>query len=135
MRRVVVTGIGLVTSLGVGIEENWKKLIAGKSGLSKIERFDTSHVPCKIAGEIKHGEGEGQFNQLNYLTNKDIKKMDYFITYGMVAGILAVEDSGWMPTDQDDLDMTGVMIGSGNLSLSFNPSGKVTPHKVLKPLV
>jgi 3-oxoacyl-[acyl-carrier-protein] synthase II len=145
MRRVVVTGIGLVTSLGVGIEENWKKLIAGKSGLSKIERFDTSHVPCKIAGEIKHGEGEGQFNQLNYLTNKDIKKMDYFITYGMVAGILAVEDSGWMPTDQDDLDMTGVMIGSGigglptieetSIALHTNPERRISPFFIPSSLI
>ena len=113
MRRVVVTGIGILTSLGMGAEKNWGNLIAGKSGLSKLERFDTSYVPSKVAGEIKHGEEPGQFNPLDYLSSKDLKKMDHFITYGMVAAIAAVEDSGWMPTAQEDLDMTGVMIGSG----------------------
>jgi 3-oxoacyl-[acyl-carrier-protein] synthase II len=145
MRRVVVTGIGIVTSLGEGIEKNWSKLIAGKSGLSKVERFDTSHVPCKVAGEIKHGEGEGQFNQLDYLTSKDLRKMDYFITYGMVAGIKAVEDSGWMPTDQDDLDMTGVMIGSGigglptieanSISQHTNPTKRTSPFFIPSSLI
>ncbi len=145
MRRVVVTGIGMVTSLGVGAEENWQKLIAGKSGISKIERFDTSYVPCKVAGEIKHGEGEGQFNQLNYLSVKDLKKMDYFITYGMVAGILAVEDSGWMPTNQDDLDMTGVMIGSGigglptieetSIALHTSPERRISPFFIPSSLI
>jgi 3-oxoacyl-[acyl-carrier-protein] synthase II len=113
MRRVVVTGVGLVTPFGTGIEENWSKLIASKSAISNITRFDTTYLPCKVAGEIKHGTEEGQFNSLDYLSNKDLRKMDHFITYGMIAAIAAVEDAGWTPTDQDELDMTGVMIGSG----------------------
>jgi 3-oxoacyl-[acyl-carrier-protein] synthase II len=128
MRRVVVTGIGIITSLGTGVQKNWDNLIAGKSGISSVGRFDTSYVPCKIAGEIKHGTGEGQFNQLDYLSVKDLKKMDYFITYGMIAGIMAVEDAGWMPTDQDELDMTGVMIGSGIGGLPTIEENSIAQH-------
>ena len=145
MRRVVITGVGLVTPLGVGIEENWQKLIAGKSGISNIERFDSSYLPCKVAGEIKHGEGEGQFNPLNYLGVKDIKKMDYFITYGMIAAIAAIEDAGWTPTDQDELDMTGVLIGSGigglpgieetSIMLSQTPDKRVSPFFIPASLI
>jgi len=143
MRRVVVTGMGLVTPLGVGIEENWSKLIAGKSGISTIERFDTSYLPCKIAGEIK--QGEGLFNPENYLSGKDIRKMDYFIIYGMIAAIAAVEDSGWKPTEQEDLDMTGVLIGSGigglpgieetSIMLSKTPDKRVSPFFIPASLI
>lgn len=145
MRRVVVTGIGLVTPLGMGIEENWKKLISGKSGLSRIERFDTSYLPCKVAGEIKLGTGEEQFNPEKYLSAKDLRKMDHFITFGMIAGIAAVEDSGWMPTDQEELDMTGVLIGSGigglpgieetSIKLSQTPEKRVSPFFIPASLI
>lgn len=128
MRRVVVTGMGVVSPFGVGLEENWQKLINSKSGISKIERFDTSYVPNKVAGELKYGEGEGQFNPLNYLSNKEMKKMDYFITYGMIAAIAAVEDAGWTPTDQEELDMTGVMIGSGIGGLPTIEETSITLH-------
>ncbi len=145
MRRVVVTGMGIVTSLGVGIEENWQKLISGKSGISNISRFDTTYLPCKVAGEIKHGEGEGQFDPLKYLSVKDLKKMDYFITYGMIAAIAAVEDSGWLPTSQEDLDMTGVLIGSGigglpgieetSIALSQAPDKRISPFFIPASLI
>ncbi len=145
MRRVVVTGMGLVTPLGVGIDENWNKLIASKSAISTIERFDTTYLPCKIAGEIKHGEGEGKFNPANYLPVKELKKMDLFIMYGMIAGIAAIEDSGWMPTAQEDLDMTGVMIGSGigglpgieetSIMLSQTPEKRVSPFFIPASLI
>ena len=145
MRRVVITGVGLVTPLGVGVDQNWQKLIASKSGISNIERFDTTYLPCKVAGEIKHGEGEGLFNPLNYLNVKDMKKMDYFITYGMIAAIAAVEDAGWTPTDQDELDMTGVMIGSGigglpgieetSIMLSQTPDKRVSPFFIPASLI
>lgn len=143
MRRVVVTGIGVITSLGVGVENNWNKLIAGKSGISRIDRFDTSNIPCKIAGEIKHGEG--LFNPADYLPSKELKKYDYFITYGMIAAIAAVEDSGWMPTAQEDLDMTGVLIGSGigglptieehSVSLHNNPEKRISPFFIPSSLI
>jgi len=145
MRRVVITGVGLVTPLGVGVEANWSKLIASKSAISCIERFDTTYLPCKVAGEIKHGELEGQFNPLNYLPVKELKKMDYFITYGMIAAIAAIEDAGWMPTDQDELDMTGVLIGSGigglpgieetSIMLSKTPDKRVSPFFIPASLI
>jgi 3-oxoacyl-[acyl-carrier-protein] synthase II len=143
MRRVVVTGIGIVTSLGVGIEENWQKIIKSKSGISKIDRFDTTHVPNKVAGEIKYGEGK--FNPEDYLPNKELKKMDYFITYGMIAGVKAVEDSGWMPEAQEDKDMTGVLIGSGigglpeiekiSIELHENPGKRISPFFIPSCLI
>lgn len=145
MRRVVVTGVGLVTSLGIGVEENWKKLIAGKSGISRIDRFDTSYLPCKVAGEIKFGDGEGLFNPEKYLSAKDLRKMDHFITFGMIAGIAAIEDAGWMPTDQEELDMTGVLIGSGigglpgieetSIMLSKTPDKRVSPFFIPASLI
>lgn len=145
MRRVVVTGLGLITPFGFGVEQNWKKLISSKSAISNIERFDTTYLPCKVAGEIKHGEAEGLFNPASYLPVKELKKMDHFITYGMVAAIAAVEDSGWMPTDQEDLDMTGVLIGSGigglptiettSIMLSQTPDKRVSPFFIPSSLI
>ena len=145
MRRVVITGVGLITPLGTSVEENWQKLIAGKSGLSRIERYDNSILPCKVAGEIKHGEAAGQFNPLDYLPQKELKKMDHFMVYGMVAAIAAVEDSGWMPTDQDDLDMTGVMIGSGigglacieetSVQIANHPEKRISPFFIPASLI
>ncbi len=145
MRRVVVTGMGIVSPLGVGIEENWTKLINGKSGISKIERFDTTYVPNKVAGELKHGEGEGKFNAANYLPLKELKKMDHFITYGMIAAIAAIEDAGWTPTDQEELDMTGVLIGSGigglpgieetSIALHDTPEKRISPFFIPASLI
>ena len=145
MRRVVITGVGILTSLGIGVEENWRNLIAGKSGLSTIERFDTSNVPSKVAGEIKHGNTDGLFDPEKYLGIKDLKKMDHFITYGMIAAIAAVEDAGWTPTDQDELDMTGVMIGSGigglptieehSIALHNSPNKRISPFFIPSSLI
>lgn len=113
MRRVVITGIGLVSPFGGGVEYAWKQILQGKSGIKKITRFDASSIPSQIAGEIIYGTEEGQFDIDKYIPFKEQKKMDAFILYGMAAGIMAVEDSGWMPQDQDSLDRTGVIIGSG----------------------
>lgn len=145
MRRVVITGMGMITSLGVGVEENWRKLISGKSGISNIQRFDASNLPCKVAGEIKHGQGDGLFDPSKYLSVKDLKKMDYFITYGMIAAIAAIEDSGWLPNSQEDLDMTGVLIGSGigglpgieetSISLAESPDKRISPFFIPASLI
>ncbi len=113
MRRVVVTGLGLVTPLGDGVETSWKNLLAGKSGIRKITKFDASTISCQIAGEVPQGEGEGEFNVNKYLTKKDLRMMDDFIIFGMGAAIQAVEDSGWMPQDEESKKRTGVLIGSG----------------------
>ena len=114
MRRVVVTGLGLVTSLGCGVEVNWENLLAGKSGIGAIQYFDISDLPAKIAGQVPVGEtAEGLFNADAWMTPKDQRRMDDFIVYGLTAAIQAVADSGWTAETEEDQVRTGVMIGSG----------------------
>jgi 3-oxoacyl-[acyl-carrier-protein] synthase II len=113
MRRVVVTGLGMVSPLADGVEATWKELLAGKSAIRKITKFDASNISCQVAAEVMLGEGEGQFNALKYVTKKEQRMMDNFIIFGMGAAIQAVEDSSWKPTDEEGQKRTGVLIGSG----------------------
>lgn len=113
MNRVVVTGLGLVTPLACGVEESWKKLIAGESGLSSITRFDASDLPAQVAGEVPTGEGEGEFNVNDWVTPKDQKKMDLFIHYAMAAAKQALNDADWAPESEEDQHNSGVLVGSG----------------------
>ncbi|MCB2081628.1 MAG: beta-ketoacyl-ACP synthase II [Rickettsiales bacterium] len=113
MRRVVITGLGLVTPLGCGISHVWQQLIAGKSGIGRITRFDTTDFVCQIAGEVPRGDAEGDFNADTWIAPKEQKKMDLFIQYGIAAAVQAVEDAGWTPEDESEQDRTGVLIGSG----------------------
>jgi 3-oxoacyl-[acyl-carrier-protein] synthase II len=114
MRRVVVTGLGLVTPLADGVEATWERLLAGKSGAGTITAFDATHLPTNYACEIKRGDGtDGTFNPDTYMDAKDQRKVDDFILYGVAAAQQAVEDSGWMPEDEAGRKRTGVMIGSG----------------------
>ena len=114
MRRVVVTGMGMVTPLGDGVDVNWRRLMAAESGIRSIQAFDTSDLATKIAGEVPAGDkANGHFNADLYMLPKDQRKVDKFILFGMAAAKQAVEDSGWKPTDADGLNRTGVMIGSG----------------------
>lgn len=115
MRRVVVTGMGMVSPLGVGVDKNWAEITSGKSGIRKIERFDVSDITSQIAGLVPHlseGAAEG-FNPDLTMPPKDHKKVDIFILYGMAAADEAIADAGWTPTDEQELERTGVMIGSG----------------------
>ncbi|AQS88811.1 3-oxoacyl-[acyl-carrier-protein] synthase 2 [Neoasaia chiangmaiensis] len=113
-RRVVVTGMGLVTPLGVGVETSWKRLLEGQSGIGRITSFDPSDMPAQVAGEVPDGPtAEGGLTLSDWVAPKDQKKMDRFIHLGMAAAIQAVEDSGWKPEDEDGRCATGVMIGSG----------------------
>ena len=114
MRRVVVTGLGMVTPLASGVEETWSRLLAGQSGAGPITRFDASNVITKYACEIPRGDGtNGTFNPDQWMEPKDQRKVDEFILYAMAAATQAVEDSGWKPEDEDSRERTGVMIGSG----------------------
>jgi 3-oxoacyl-[acyl-carrier-protein] synthase II len=117
MRRVVITGIGLVTPLGDGAKSSWDGILASKSGIKAIEHFETSDLAAKIAGVIPRGEttikGQGIFNPNLYMEPKDQRKVDDFILYGVAAAEQAIEDSGWMPESEEDRCRTGVMIGSG----------------------
>ena len=105
-RRVAVTGVGLVSPLGVGTAENWNALLAGKSGIGPITRFDAAEYPCRIAGEVQG------FNPLDYLDKKEVKKSDTFIHYALAASRFALEDSG-LRIDDGNADRVGVVIGSG----------------------
>ncbi|MGD9917881.1 MAG: beta-ketoacyl-ACP synthase II [Paenirhodobacter sp.] len=114
MRRVVVTGLGLVTPLASGVEETWSRLIAGESGAGPITRFDASGVITKYACEVPRGDGSnGSFNPDDWMAPKDQRKVDEFILYAMAAAEQAVKDSGWEPEDEESRERTGVMIGSG----------------------
>lgn len=112
MRRVVVTGLGLLSPFGVGAEHTWKQILAGRSSARRIERFEVDDLPCKIASPIPR-EGEGAYNPDDYLEPKDQRKIGEFIAYGMVAADLALADSGWEAKTEDDRCAAGVMIGSG----------------------
>jgi 3-oxoacyl-[acyl-carrier-protein] synthase II len=114
MRRVVVTGMGIACPLGLGVEHVWRRLVNSESGIGAIRAFDTKDLPCKVAGQVPAGvKAEGGLDISEWIPVKDQKKMDRFIHLGMVAGIEAVEDSGWTPENDDDRCATGVMIGSG----------------------
>jgi 3-oxoacyl-[acyl-carrier-protein] synthase II len=114
MRRVVVTGLGLVTPLGVGIDQNWRRLVNGESGVSSIQAFDTTDLPCKIAGSVPRGDiADGLFNPDDFLSPKEQRRVDEFIIFGIAAAVQAVEDSGWVPENENDRERTGVLIGSG----------------------
>jgi 3-oxoacyl-[acyl-carrier-protein] synthase II len=119
MRRVVVTGMGMVTPLGDGVDTNWKKLMAAESGIRAIQSFDTSDLATKIAGEVPQGDkANGHFNADAYLAPKDQRKLDKFLVFAIAAAEQAVEDSGWKPQDEESLNRTGVMIGAGIGGLS-----------------
>ena len=114
MRRVVVTGLGLVTPLADGVEESWSRLLAGQSGAGTISRFDPSNVVTKYACEVPYGDGNGgTFDPDRYMEPKERRKVDHFILFGMAAAQQAVEDAGWTPDAAEDLERTGVMMGSG----------------------
>lgn len=114
MRRVVVTGLGMVTPLACGVEETWSRLLEGRSGAGPITRFDAANVVTTYACEIPFGDGaDGSFNPDDWMEPKDRRKVDDFILYGMAAATQAVADSGWTPDTDEARERTGVMIGSG----------------------
>ena len=114
MRRVVITGLGMVSPLADGVEATWERLLAGQSGAGLIEKFDASEVVTKYACEVPLGDGSNStFNADSYLAPKEQRKVDDFILYGLAAAQQAVVDSGWMPKADADRERTGVMIGSG----------------------
>jgi 3-oxoacyl-[acyl-carrier-protein] synthase II len=114
MRRVVVTGMGMLTPLGCGVETTWSRLIQGESGARKVDRFDVSDVACQIACTIPRGDGsDGTYNPDQWMEPKEQRKVDDFIVYALCAARQAIEDSGWKPTSYDEQTVTGVLIGSG----------------------
>src|SRR5580700_11071611 len=114
MRRVVVTGLGMLTPLACGVEPTWRRLLDGKSGASRIEHFDVSDLPVKFACQVPRGDGsEGTYNPDQWMEPKDQRKFDQFIVFAMCAARQALDDAGWRPTTYEDQIVSGVLIGSG----------------------
>ena len=114
MRRVVVTGMGMVTPLGCGVEPTWQRLLKGESGAKKIDTFDVSDVSCKIACVVPRGDGSGgTFNPDQWMEPKEQRKVDDFIVFAMCAAKQALDHAGWRPASYEDQTTTGVLIGSG----------------------
>jgi 3-oxoacyl-[acyl-carrier-protein] synthase II len=130
MRRVVVTGLGLVTPLACGVEESWSRLLAGQSGASAITKFKTDDLPTKIACQVPRGDGsDGSFNPEQWVDAKELRRMDDFIIYGIAAAKQAVADSGWVPQTEEDRYRTGCMIGSGIGGLDGIEQASILVHE------
>ena len=113
MKRIVVTGMGMVSPLGVGVANNWSRLIKGESGIGRISYFDPSDMPCQVAGQVPRGDIPGGLVLDRYIEPKEQKKMDTFIYYAIAAADEAIKDSGYVPPDEEARERIGVMIGSG----------------------
>jgi 3-oxoacyl-[acyl-carrier-protein] synthase II len=114
LRRVVVTGLGMVSPLANGVEETWKRMLASKSGISRVDKFDVSDLPCQIAGQVPRGDGsDGTFNADEWMDPKEQRKVDDFILFGIAAATQALADANWSPKTDDEKYASGVLIGSG----------------------
>ena len=130
MKRIVVTGMGLVTPLASGVKASWGRLIESESGIGAIESFDVADMPCRIAGMVPLGDAaDGRFNFDDWVNSKDRRKMDEFIVYALGAADEAIKDSGWLPETEEQRERTGVIIGSGIGGLKVISDGAVTLHE------
>src|SRR6201989_826842 len=130
MRRVVVTGLGLVTPLACGVEETWSRLLEGRSGASSITKFKVDDLPTKIACQVPRGDGsDGTFNPDQWVDSKEQRRMDDFIIYGLAAAKQAVTDSGWVPQTDEERYRTGVLIGSGIGGLDGIEQASILVHE------
>jgi 3-oxoacyl-[acyl-carrier-protein] synthase II len=127
MRRVVVTGMGIVSPLGIEVPRVWDALLAGKSGVSRIERFDTSDLPCHIAGQVPRGPGG--FDPHSVLANKELRRVDEFIVFALAAAQRAIDDAGWNRPGDAESERTGVLIGSGIGGLPMIAENAVLLHE------
>ena len=130
MRRVVITGLGLVTPLACGVEETWSRLLAGQSGASAITKFRTDDLPTKIACQVPRGDGaDGSFNPDQWVDAKEQRRMDDFVIYGLAAAKQAVRDAGWEAKSEEDQHRTGVLIGSGIGGLTGIEEASILVHE------
>jgi len=127
MRRVVITGMGMVTPLGSGVEQTWNQLLAGKSGASTITRFEVSDLACRIACQVPVGDGsDGSFNPDDWMEAKERRKVDDFIVYAVASAKQALDDAGWHPKSYEEQTRSGVLIGSGIGGLGGIEEGAIT---------
>ena len=124
-RRVVITGMGILSPLGRGLNTNWNKITKGVSGISAIRAFDTENFTAKVAGQIPVGDGEGEFQPDSVLSPKEQRHVDPFILYGLSAATDAVEDSGYIPQTEEEMERAGVLIGSGIGGLQAIEAGSI----------
>ncbi len=130
MRRVVITGLGMVSPLACGVDATWKRLIEGQSGLGPITKFDPSAMPARVAGQVpSHEDQEDGFNPDDWMPAKERRRVDDFILYGVAAATQAVEDADWKPEDEESRIRTGVMIGSGIGGLPWIEKNSVLLHE------
>jgi 3-oxoacyl-[acyl-carrier-protein] synthase II len=130
MRRVVITGLGLVTPLGCGVETTWSRLLAGKSSAGPITRFKVDDLPCRIACDVPRGDGtDGTFNPDQWVDAKEQRRVDDFITYGITAAQQAVTDSGYEPKTEEERERAGVLIGSGIGGLDGIEQASILVHE------
>ncbi|MFP6741429.1 MAG: beta-ketoacyl-ACP synthase II, partial [Alphaproteobacteria bacterium] len=145
MRRIVVTGMGMVSPLASGVGPTWDRLIAGESGVGLIDNFDVSDIACRVAAQIPTGDHKDAFDADLWVQPKDQRKIDRFILYATAGACSAVEDAGWTPDDEESLERTGVMIGSGiggleaiaNGALLLEERGprRLSPHFIPSALI
>jgi 3-oxoacyl-[acyl-carrier-protein] synthase II len=129
MRRVVITGLGMVTPMACGVEATWRRLLAGESGVGRVENFDVSDLPCQIAAQVPRGGAPDAYNPDDWMDPKEQRRVDDFIVYGMSAAMQALRDAGWAPkTYQEEIE-TGVLIGSGIGGLGGIYDASVTLHE------
>ncbi len=147
MRRVVVTGIGMISPLGCKTEKVWTDILSGKSGIKKISDDDLKDIPVKIAGMVDWGDDDNMFNPVRYMPFKEVKRHDRFLLYGIGAGSEALEDAGWNieKVSEEEQERAGILMGSGfgglqtvhEMALSFNESGmkKLSPFLIPASLI
>jgi 3-oxoacyl-[acyl-carrier-protein] synthase II len=130
MRRVVITGLGMVSPLACGVEQTWERLLASQSGAGPIQGFETSDLACKIAMQVPRGDGSNAtFNPDQWMDPKDQRKVDDYIIYGVAAATQALADSGWKPQTEAERERTGVLIGSGIGGLGGIAETAITLHE------
>src|SRR5882672_9230270 len=130
MRRVVITGLGLVTPLACGVEATWSRLLAGQSGAKAITKFKVDDLACRIACDVPRGDGsDGTYDPNQWVDAKDQRRVDDFITYGITAAQQAVTDSGYVPKSEEERNRSGVMIGSGIGGLDGIEQASILVHE------
>ena len=129
MRRVVVTGLGMVTPLACGVEATWRRLVAGESGAAQVENFDVSDLPCQIAAQVPRGADPDAFHPDDWMDPKEQRRVDDFIIYGMSAATQALTDALWAPKTYEEEIETGVLIGSGIGGLGGIYDASITLHE------
>ena len=129
LRRVVVTGLGMVSPIACGVEATWRRLLAGESGLARVENFDVSDLPCKVAAQVPRGSDPDAFHPDDWMDPKEQRRVDDFIIYGMSAATQALHDASWSPKSYDEEIETGVLFGSGIGGLGGIYDASVTLHE------